>query len=141
MLELTAGKVPALFDSPMGFRHGPKSIVNDETLTVIYLSDEPATRRYEMDLLKEMSGQRKKNRLLVVSAQPDKEAESLCDYFVCFHNPDKLPAAYIGLQYILVAQCIALFKSMSFGIGPDNPCPTGEVNRVVKGVILYPVEK
>jgi tagatose-6-phosphate ketose/aldose isomerase len=24
------------------------------------------------------------------------------------------------------------------GITPDNPCPTGEVNRVVKGVILYP---
>lgn len=140
MLELTAGNVPALFDSPMGFRHGPKSIVHDNTLTVIYLSDEPATRRYEMDLLKEMSVQRKKNRLLVVAAQKDAEAETLCDSFVTFDNAAKLPAAYLGLQYILVAQCIALFKSMSYGIGPDNPCPTGEVNRVVKGVILYPVE-
>ena len=26
----------------------------------------------------------------------------------------------------------------ALGITPDNPCPTGEVNRVVKGVILYP---
>ncbi|CDL79667.1 hypothetical protein [Xenorhabdus cabanillasii] len=24
------------------------------------------------------------------------------------------------------------------GLSPDNPCPTGEVNRVVKGVQIYP---
>ena len=33
---------------------------------------------------------------------------------------------------------LAVMKSLSMGITPDNPCPTGEVNRVVKGVILYP---
>jgi hypothetical protein len=32
----------------------------------------------------------------------------------------------------------AVLKSLSMNITPDNPCPTGEVNRVVKGVILYP---
>ena len=32
----------------------------------------------------------------------------------------------------------AVMKSLSMGITPDNPCPTGEVNRVVKGVTLYP---
>ena len=44
MLELTAGKVATMFDTPMGFRHGPKSIINDETLTVVYVSDDPYTR-------------------------------------------------------------------------------------------------
>jgi tagatose-6-phosphate ketose/aldose isomerase len=29
-------------------------------------------------------------------------------------------------------------KSLSLNITPDNPCPTGEVNRVVQGVTLYP---
>ena len=24
------------------------------------------------------------------------------------------------------------------GISPDDPCPSGEVNRVVKGVTIYP---
>ena len=47
MLELTAGKVATMFDTPMGFRHGPKSIINDETLTVVYVSDDPYTRQYE----------------------------------------------------------------------------------------------
>lgn len=36
MLELTAGKVVASFDTPLGFRHGPKSIVNKETLVVMF---------------------------------------------------------------------------------------------------------
>ena len=47
ILELTAGKVATMYDSPMGFRHGPKSIINDDTLTVIYLSDNPYTRQYD----------------------------------------------------------------------------------------------
>ncbi|HQB32727.1 MAG TPA: SIS domain-containing protein, partial [Erysipelotrichaceae bacterium] len=55
MLELTAGRVVTLFDTPLGFRHGPKSILNDETLTVIYLSDDAYTRKYEIDLVREVS--------------------------------------------------------------------------------------
>ena len=31
-------------------------------------------------------------------------------------------------------------ESMQADITPDNPCPTGEVNRVVQGVTLYPLE-
>ena len=44
----------------------------------------------------------------------------------------------LGLDYILFAQTLAVLKSLSLDITPDNPCPTGEVNRVVKGVTLYP---
>ncbi len=58
--ELTVGTVTTTFDSPMGFRHGPKSVINDECLTVVYLSDDEYQRQYEYDIIKEMSGQRKK---------------------------------------------------------------------------------
>ena len=54
---------------------------------------------------------------------------------------DELAGAGTGeddVEIILFAQTIALMKSLSLGITPDNPCPTGEVNRVVKGVTLYP---
>ena len=44
----------------------------------------------------------------------------------------------LGLDYVMLPQTLAVMKSLSMGITPDNPCPTGEVNRVVKGVILYP---
>ena len=49
--------------------------------------------------------------------------------------------AFLGFNYIVAAQILALFKSLAYGSTPDNPCPTGEVNRVVKGVILHPYTK
>lgn len=141
MLELTAGDVVTMFDTPMGFRHGPKSIINDNTLTVVYLSDEAYTRQYEIDLIKEMSAQRKGNKILAVSSHQDDEVQGLVDYFYSFDKAGITNNVFLGLNYIMVAQLIALYKSQSMGITPDNPCPTGEVNRVVQGVVLYPYSK
>jgi len=47
----------------------------------------------------------------------------------------------VGLKMIVLAHMIGFFKSISLGITVDNPCPTGEVNRVVTGVTIYPVER
>ena len=135
--ELTAGTVTTTFDSPMGFRHGPKSVINDECLTVVYLSDDEYQRQYEYDIIKEMSGQRKKNRLVAVSSHTDSEIESMVDLYINFDLDHAKDNIFLGFDYILVAQVIALFKSLSYDITPDNPCPTGEVNRVVKGVTIY----
>ena len=138
MLELTAGRVVTMFDTPMGFRHGPKSIVDDTTLTVVYLSDDPYTRQYEMDLVKEMSGQRKAIKIVAVMSSQDDEAAALVDYTVVYGLDAANENVLLGLDYILFAQTLAVLKSLSLDITPDNPCPTGEVNRVVQGVTLYP---
>lgn len=141
MLELTAGRVATMFDTPMGFRHGPKSIINDETLTVIYVSDNAYTRQYEVDLIKEMSGQRKGNKLVAIMNQQDDEIAGLVDYAYAFTLDAAHDNAFLGFTYIMAAQILALFKSLAYDITPDNPCPSGEVNRVVKGVILHPYTK
>ncbi|MGB4985824.1 MAG: SIS domain-containing protein [Erysipelotrichaceae bacterium] len=141
MLELTAGKVATMYDTPLGFRHGPKSIINPETLTVIYLSDDAYSYQYELDLIKEMAPQRRGNKILAVSSKERPELNELVDYFVSFDNNIDLDNVFLGLQFVNVAQIISLFKSLSYGITTDNPCPTGEVNRVVKGVTLYPLNK
>lgn len=141
MLELTAGKVATMFDTPMGFRHGPKSIINDETLTVVYVSDDAYTRQYETDLIKEMSGQRKGNKIVAIMNKPDAEIASLVDYSYAFDLATTHDNAFLGFNYIIAAQIIALFKSLSYDITPDNPCPSGEVNRVVKGVIIHSYTK
>lgn len=138
MLELTAGKVATMYDSQLGFRHGPKSIINDTTLTVAYLSDDDYRRRYELDLIKEMAGQRKGNKIAVVYNKACAEAEELADYTVQFQVGQEMENIMLGLNFIMFAQTLAVMKSLSMGITPDNPCPTGEVNRVVKGVTLYP---
>ncbi len=44
----------------------------------------------------------------------------------------------IAPAFVTVGQTTALRLSMETGHHPDNPCPSGEVNRVVKGVTIYP---
>lgn len=138
MLELTAGETVVMYDTPLGFRHGPKSILNPNTLTVVYLSDDVYTRKYEIDIIKEMSPQRNGNKIFVVSTHADNEVEKLVDYFYCVENTKSLNNVFLGLEYIIIAQLMAMYKSLSLDKTPDNPCPSGEVNRVVKGVIIYP---
>ena len=138
MLELTAGQVATMYDSPLGFRHGPKSIIDPRTLTVVYLSDDEYRRRYEIDLIKEMGPQRKGNKIVAVMNQPVEGLEDLVDYIVRIPVGSYKENVLLGFDYILFAQTLAVMKSLSLGITPDNPCPTGEVNRVVKGVTLYP---
>src|SRR5699024_3596824 len=54
MLELTAGKVVATYESSLGFRHGPKSILNDSSAVVMFLSQDTYTRKYDLDMLREL---------------------------------------------------------------------------------------
>lgn len=138
MLELTAGQVATMYDSPLGFRHGPKSIIDDTTLTVVYLSDDEYRRKYEIDLIKEMGPQRKKNRIVAVYNTAADGLDDLVDYKVQIGVGKAIDNVLLGFAYIPFAQTLAAMKSLSLDITPDNPCPTGEVNRVVKGVTLYP---
>lgn len=138
MLELTAGKVSTSFDGILGFRHGPKSIINDETLCVVYLSDNNYQYQYEFDLIKEMGFQRKQNKILVIDNKDRKEIKEYVDYYYSFNDEKNIDNVFLGLDYIIFAQLLAFYKSLSLGITPDNPCPSGEVNRVVKGVNIYP---
>jgi len=140
MLELTAGKVVTMYDSPLGFRHGPKSVINEKTLTVLYLSDDEYRRKYELDLLKEISLQRQGNKLVLIFNNANEDVKVLADYCVHMDTAAKKDTLLLGLEYILFAQSLAVFKSLSMNLTPDNPCPTGEVNRVVKGVTLYKYE-
>ena len=56
MQELTDGGVVCSFDSFLGFRHGPKAVVNGQSLLVYLLSGDPAVSRYEADLIRQISG-------------------------------------------------------------------------------------
>ena len=141
MLELTAGQVATMYDSPLGFRHGPKSIIDDTTLTVVYLSDDAYKRQEEVDLIKEMGPQRKGNKIAVVMNTPCEGLDELVDYQLVMDCGKATENVFLGFEYIAFAQTLAALKSLSLNITPDNPCPTGEVNRVVKGVTLYPYVK
>ena len=139
--ELTAGKIMTTFDTTMGFRHGPKSVVCPGSLEVVYLSDDPYTRQYDVDIVKEMAHERNGNKILVVSSYDDSSVKDLGDYFISFNNEKRYNNVYLGLEYVNVAQIIAVYKSLKCNVQPDTPCPSGRVNRVVKGVNIYPYSK
>ncbi len=76
MLEIDGRTVATMYDSPLDSAMAPIYIA-DRTLTVVYLSDDPYRRKYELDLIKEMSPQRKKKRIAVVMNTPCEEAKGL----------------------------------------------------------------
>ncbi|HHW93104.1 MAG TPA: SIS domain-containing protein [Clostridiaceae bacterium] len=138
MLELTRGKVATLSDSALGFRHGPKSFLNDKTLIILYLSADLSTYRYEMDLLKELSAERRGNKIVAVTNHSAPDLEKYVDFLINAELP-MVNSHMIALVNVVIAQLLAFFKSLKLGLAPDNPFPDGEVNRVVKGVTIYPI--
>ena len=139
LLELTAGKVVISFDSPLGFRHGPKSIVDDKTLIFVYISNDPQTRKYDLDLLAELRRDGIANKVVAITAQLDDQVRQ-GDYWLADGMQDATDAGLL-FAYILVAQIYAFHLAVELGNTPDNPCPTGEVNRVVQGVTIHNFNK
>lgn len=143
VLELTGGKLASFYNTFLGFRHGPKSIVNDKTAIVCMMSNNPYTRIYELDLLKEFKNEGGKKKIIVLDTVCDEEVKNNCDYYFSFADEKlgEIEEVFAGLGYLVYGQLISLVKSAKLGINPDNPCPTGEVNRVVKGVIIHEYNK
>src|ERR1700753_3844599 len=71
MLELTDGQGVSVSDSPLGFRHGPKTVVNGKTLVVMFLSNDAHARRYELDVLSELRRDGVAARVVALSNQDE----------------------------------------------------------------------
>ena len=131
LLELTDGATATMFDSTLGFRHGPKTFVNRDTLIVVFVSNDPLTRAYDRDMIEELRKDDVAGAVLVVSAQGEigdtiavRGLESAADSDLLF-------------PYIIPAQLFALHASLDRGLTPDTPNKAGTVNRVVQGVRIY----
>jgi tagatose-6-phosphate ketose/aldose isomerase len=138
LLELTAGEVVTYFDSPLGFRHGPKSVLDADTLVVVYVSTDPYTRRYDLDIIAELRAQLGEDAVTVISTEP---IPAELGPAVVLPGLGGLGDAMVALPYLVFAQYLALFTSMECRKTPDNPFPSGEVSRVVKGVTIYPMDR
>lgn len=140
LLELSAGKVAAIHESSLGFRHGPKSILNEKSIVMLFISQDPYTRKYDVDILRELHADGVK--VVALTTKNDKEVEELAAWTVnVVANDDQPSDFYLSLLYVIFAQAFALKKSIDLGITPDNPSPDGKVNRVVQGVTIHPLEK
>lgn len=134
LLELTAGQVISYWDSPLGFRHGPKAVVDQRTLCVVFVSTDPYSRRYDHDIADELRRALGDEHVVEVSADAG-------DGRPAWHIGDlgQVPDPLIALPYAVLAQQFALLTSLELGLTPDNPFPSGELSRVVRGVGIYPL--
>lgn len=131
ILELTAGEVATIWESSMGFRHGPKSFVDENTLVISFVSSNPYTRLYDLDILDEIANDKIAKKIIGISnSKLDR------DYELIFEE-DGLDDVYLCPAYIIIGQIIALVTSLRVGNTPDNPSRTHTVNRVVKGVTIH----
>lgn len=126
VLELTKGAIPVLWDSPLAFRHGPKSFVRPGTEIVLLLSPDRHAALYEADLLAELRAQYPANRLTTVGPGGDLDL------------PMPEGAAWGAAPAIAFAQVLGAALSDRLGFQVDAPFQ-GEatLSRVVTGVRLH----
>lgn len=135
ILELTAGKIATVFDSSMGFRHGPKSFINEKTIMFGFINNDPYTRDYDLDVLEEVRGDEIASGVFAITQPGERNFSG--DKFEFAADEQLLPDGYLALTYVMVAQTVALLTSIKVANKPDTPSPTGTVNRVVKGVTIH----
>lgn len=136
--ELTDGQIMCSFDSFLGLRHGPKAVINEETLVVYLLSDDPYTRQYEFDLIDQVDKENRPAGQIVVSLVPSGITEGI-DYEIDAPASEALLAGeYKYVPYVLAGQLLGYYFSLSKGLDPDAPSVRGTISRVVNGVTIYP---
>lgn len=136
ILELTAGQIATMYESPVGFRHGPKSLINQGTVVLVFSSADAYTKAYDLDLVQEVAGDGIVRRLVLLT---DREEQLEGVEQVVLSTQEPLGDSYRIFPYIVYAQLFALLSSLKVKNRPDTPSPTGTVNRVVQGVIIHPL--
>ena len=135
--ELTDGKIICKRDSFLGFRHGPKAVINSKTLVCMFFSNQQYIQQYETDLIRSLNiGQ--PPLITVGIAESNTTKIQLDQVFTLSDNGNQVDEEFLPVCFILPAQMIGYYKSIRFGLNPDNPSISGAVNRVVQGVKIYP---
>ena len=137
MLEMTSGRVTTLGETYLGFRHGPMSYAQDDTLMVCNLSCDSTVRAYELDLLRELD--RKKlglSKVIIGEGIPDSVIREGDEVIEC-QGLAELGDEETPIVYVVVAQLLAFFRCLEEGLRPDSPSEGGIINRVVEKFPLH----
>lgn len=141
IMELSAGKVVSVSNSTLGFRHGPKAIINEETIIFDLVNEDCYAKQYDSDLLEEMYLDKKADKLVAYCLKENEKIKNNTHELFALNVDveDKLVTSIF--VYTVYGQMYSFFKSQYLGNTTDNPFPTGEVNRVVKKFQVYEYNK
>lgn len=136
--ELTDGAVVCKFDSFLGFRHGPKAVVNDKSIVVYLMTDQERVQRYERDLVKQVDANNKPvAQIIVIAGEKPELPEVKADLVVQMPFGYKDNNFYGIVPFVLVGQLLGFYASKAHGLNPDAPSVSGNIHRVVEGVTIY----
>lgn len=139
--ELTAGRVICKHDSFLGFRHGPKAVIDTSTLLVYLLTNNTRAAPYEIDLAGDIERTGRAMFTVGVSEHPVNQIRMDLRIELSDNGKDYLPEEYLAIVNVLPAQILGFFKSLHMGLKPDTPSANGIITRVVTGVNIYPFEE
>lgn len=135
--ELTNGRVICKHDTFLGFRHGPKAVIDNKTLVVYLFSNSTYVQKYERDLA--LSVYKEKIALHTLAIMEKELNDVNSDSKIVLSDSDEiLEEEFLAIVSTLPAQIIGFYKSLYFGLKPDSPSENGTISRVVQGVKLYP---
>jgi len=136
--ELTNGKVICKNDTFLGFRHGPKAVIDEKSLVVYFFSQSDYVLNYERDLVTSM---KKGNKALMEIGIMESHyaGVELDAVIVLSAGNSSLHEDLLPVVSIVPAQMLAFYKSLALGLQPDTPSLNGAISRVVQGVEIYPL--
>jgi len=136
--ELTDGYIVGKFDSFLGFRHGPKAVINDQTVLVFLFSPDENVFRYEIDLVQEILREDIAMHCIGVFCNAEQAAKLNLDLNIVFNmSKASQKSDFNLLLYVLPAQILGFYKSKNLGLNPDSPSENNTISRVVQGVKIY----
>ena len=131
--ELTDGQTICKYDSFLGFRHGPRAVLNEKTLLVYLFSPDELVYRYELDLAESIAKDPRSLDCISVGRPIEKSLNPVANLDLEMPEDQQwqvIPATLTG-------QLLGYFKSLQLGLNPDNPSVSGSISRVVQGVTIY----
>ncbi|MCF6351989.1 MAG: SIS domain-containing protein [Cyclobacteriaceae bacterium] len=138
--ELTDGQVICKYDSFLGLRHGPKAVIDKSTLVVYLFSRSSHVNQYELDLVRSINEPKERMYEIGIGEAIKNKDKINLDLSIEVSSTNSIPEAYFAVCSVLPAQMLGLYKSINLGLSPDSPSVSNSINRVVKGVNIYPSE-
>lgn len=132
-LELSGGFHSTMSESFLGLRHGPLSWLNDNSLVVGFVSNDPEKAKVELGLLLEV---RKKQaaRSIIAIGPASAGLDRFSDHNIEFPLPPGFSDGLLPPLYVIFAQCLGLYSSLTHGLKPDAPSADGKITRVVSDI-------
>jgi tagatose-6-phosphate ketose/aldose isomerase len=134
---MTNGRVRSFPETYLGLRHGPMCAIDADTLVVCFLSSDPLSRAYEVDLIRELNRKKLGARKVILGQGVPEGLASEGDLVVDLAGGPALSDDDAPLLDVVLGQLLAFFRCLHEGLRPDLPSDDGVINRVVEDFAIH----